>query len=92
MNAWTTPDAEFYRVVRHETGHTLGFPHEHMRKEIIVVLRGLACRHRGSEEREVPRGAGNHSRRIFHTSIEGWACLRTYAGRKEAHPPTERLG
>jgi hypothetical protein len=30
-----TPDAEFYRVVRHETGHTLGFPHEHMRKEII---------------------------------------------------------
>ena len=24
-----TPDSEFYRVVRHETGHTLGFPHEH---------------------------------------------------------------
>lgn len=31
----TTPDSEFYRVVRHETGHTLGFPHEHMRQEII---------------------------------------------------------
>jgi hypothetical protein len=30
-----TSDSEFYRVVRHETGHTLGFPHEHMRKEII---------------------------------------------------------
>lgn len=30
-----TPDSEFFRVVRHETGHTLGFPHEHMRKEII---------------------------------------------------------
>jgi hypothetical protein len=30
-----TPDSEFYRVVRHETGHTLGFPHEHMRKEIV---------------------------------------------------------
>lgn len=30
-----TPDAEFFRVVRHETGHTLGFPHEHMRKEVI---------------------------------------------------------
>ena len=30
-----TPDSEFYRVVRHETGHTLGFPHEHMRTEII---------------------------------------------------------
>lgn len=30
-----TPDSEFYRVVRHETGHTLGFPHEHMRREIV---------------------------------------------------------
>jgi hypothetical protein len=31
----TTPDSEFYRVIRHETGHTLGFPHEHMRSEIV---------------------------------------------------------
>jgi Hemopexin/Astacin (Peptidase family M12A) len=31
----STPDSEFYRVVRHETGHTLGFPHEHMRADII---------------------------------------------------------
>lgn len=30
-----TLDSEFYRVVRHETGHTLGFPHEHMRKELV---------------------------------------------------------
>ena len=30
-----TPDASFYRVVRHETGHTLGFPHEHRRKELV---------------------------------------------------------
>jgi hypothetical protein len=30
-----TPDSEFHRVVRHETGHTLGFPHEHMRLSII---------------------------------------------------------
>jgi hypothetical protein len=30
-----TPDSEFYRVIRHETGHTLGFPHEHMRQEIV---------------------------------------------------------
>ncbi|WP_395733849.1 M12 family metallopeptidase [Prosthecobacter sp.] len=30
-----TPDSEFHRVVRHETGHTLGFPHEHMRSEIV---------------------------------------------------------
>lgn len=30
-----TPDSEYRRVVRHETGHTLGFVHEHMRKEIV---------------------------------------------------------
>ncbi|OUJ74708.1 M12 family metallopeptidase [Hymenobacter crusticola] len=30
-----TPESEFRRVVRHETGHTLGFPHEHMRKELV---------------------------------------------------------
>ncbi len=30
-----TPDSEFHRVVRHETGHTLGFPHEHMREDIV---------------------------------------------------------
>lgn len=30
-----TADSEFFRVVRHETGHTMGFPHEHMRQEII---------------------------------------------------------
>ncbi len=33
-----TPDAEFYRVVRHEAGHTLGFPHEHMRRELIARI------------------------------------------------------
>jgi hypothetical protein len=31
----TTLDSEFHRVVRHETGHTLGFPHEHMRRELV---------------------------------------------------------
>ncbi len=36
-----TADSEFYRVVRHETGHTLGFPHEHMRKELV----NRACSH-----------------------------------------------
>ena len=30
-----TPDSEFFRVIRHETGHTLGFPHEHMLAGII---------------------------------------------------------
>ena len=34
----TTPDSEFYRVVRHETGHTLGFPHEHMRGELVAKI------------------------------------------------------
>ena len=28
-------DAEFRRVVRHEAGHTLGFDHEHMRRELV---------------------------------------------------------
>ncbi|WP_324670841.1 M12 family metallopeptidase [Hymenobacter sp. GOD-10R] len=31
----STPESEYRRVVRHETGHTLGFPHEHMRQELI---------------------------------------------------------
>jgi len=30
-----TEEREYKRVVRHETGHTLGFPHEHMRKALI---------------------------------------------------------
>jgi hypothetical protein len=30
-----TADSEFHRVIRHETGHTLGFPHEHMRAQIV---------------------------------------------------------
>ncbi len=33
-----TSESEFHRVVRHETGHTLGFPHEHMRKALIERL------------------------------------------------------
>jgi hypothetical protein len=33
-----TLDSEFYRVVRHEAGHTLGFPHEHMRKELVDLI------------------------------------------------------
>lgn len=33
-----TPESEFHRVVRHEAGHSLGFPHEHMRQELVVRL------------------------------------------------------
>lgn len=32
------PESEYKRVVRHETGHTLGFPHEHMRKELVARI------------------------------------------------------
>jgi hypothetical protein len=34
----STPDSEYARVVRHETGHTLGFPHEHMRRELVARI------------------------------------------------------
>jgi hypothetical protein len=33
-----TPESEYRRVIRHETGHTLGFPHEHMRKELVAKI------------------------------------------------------
>ncbi len=33
-----TPESEFKRVIRHEAGHTLGFPHEHMRSEIVARI------------------------------------------------------
>lgn len=33
-----TPDSEFYWVVRHETGHTLGCPHEHMRPDLVALI------------------------------------------------------
>jgi hypothetical protein len=32
------PEAEWHRVVRHETGHTLGFPHEHMRNALVQKI------------------------------------------------------
>ncbi len=34
----SVPESEWHRVVRHETGHTLGFPHEHMRKALVVKI------------------------------------------------------
>jgi hypothetical protein len=34
----STPESEYKRVVRHETGHTLGFPHEHMRKALVARI------------------------------------------------------
>lgn len=44
-----TPEAELCRVIRHETGHTLGFPHEHMRREIVDRIdRDKAIAHFGA--------------------------------------------
>jgi hypothetical protein len=34
----STSESEFKRVVRHETGHTLGMPHEHMRKALVELI------------------------------------------------------
>jgi hypothetical protein len=33
-----TRESEYKRVVRHETGHTLGFPHEHMRRALVTRI------------------------------------------------------
>jgi hypothetical protein len=33
-----TPESEYRRIVRHEAGHTLGFPHEHARRAIVDLL------------------------------------------------------
>lgn len=30
-----TPEDAFREIVTHETGHTLGFPHEHLRRELV---------------------------------------------------------
>lgn len=34
----STSEEEYRRVVRHEAGHTLGFPHEHMRQALVARI------------------------------------------------------
>jgi hypothetical protein len=34
----STSEREYRRVVRHEAGHTLGFPHEHMRRALVARI------------------------------------------------------
>ncbi len=34
----STDESEYRRVIRHETGHTLGFPHEHLRRELVIRI------------------------------------------------------
>ena len=40
LQGWSaqTPDSEYLRVVRHETGHTIGCPHEHMRQDLVNLI------------------------------------------------------
>jgi hypothetical protein len=46
-----TPESEYRRVVRHETGHTMGFPHEHMRQQLVArVDRDKAIRYYGATQ------------------------------------------
>jgi hypothetical protein len=42
FSAFTT-EKTFRRVVRHEAGHTLGFPHEHMRRDMVARLDPAKC-------------------------------------------------
>ncbi|HYC59377.1 MAG TPA: M12 family metallopeptidase [Thermoanaerobaculia bacterium] len=34
----STRESEYKRVVRHEAGHTLAFPHEHMRRQLVARI------------------------------------------------------
>lgn len=38
-----TPDSEFFRVVRHETGHTLGFDHEQLLPDFVRRINPAAA-------------------------------------------------
>ncbi len=71
-----TPDSEFYRVVRHETGHTLGFPHEHMRRAVVKRIdEKKAIQYFGQTQGWTP----NEVRQQVLTPIEETALIATPA-------------
>jgi len=69
-----TPEAEFKRVVRHETGHTLGFPHEHLRRELVEKIDPVkAIQHYG----EYYNWSPDKVRRQVLTSLEDGSLIAT---------------
>lgn len=69
-----TPESEFHRVVRHETGHTLGCPHEHMRRALVNQIDvNKAIRYFGATEGWTP----NEVRLQVLTPIEEGSLLGT---------------
>jgi hypothetical protein len=70
----STPDSEFFRVVRHETGHTLGFPHEHMRKAVVKRIdEAKAIKYFGQTQGWTP----NEVRQQVLTPLEETALIAT---------------
>jgi len=70
----STPTSEFHRVVRHETGHTLGFPHEHMRAELVGLIdRAKAIRFFGATQGWTPADV---EAQVL-TPLEKWSIIGT---------------
>lgn len=75
-----TAESEFHRVVRHETGHTLGFPHEHMRRQLVAKIDpGKAIEYYGRTQGWSP----DDVRQQVLTALEDSSLLAT--GHADAH-------
>jgi len=66
----STPDSEYHRVIRHEAGHTLAFPHEHMRQALVDRI---DHRHRARPglDHVLPAARGDHEGRRAHPRRNG---------------------